>query len=68
MSTYCLYENFEGLKSTKSKHRICQDLYPCYKLIVYNFEVLAAGRNLEMANMFIVECSEIYTFGIISLL
>jgi hypothetical protein len=66
MSTYCLYENLEGLKSTKSKHLICQDLYLCYKLIVYNFKMLAAGRNLEMGNMFIVSCSEINPFVFIS--
>jgi hypothetical protein len=66
ISTYCLYENLEGLKSTKSRHLICQDLYLSYRLIFYNFKMLAAGRNLEMGNMFIVSCSEINSFVFIS--
>lgn len=52
MSTYCLYENLEGLESMKSKYRIAR-----YKLIVQDGEMLAAGRNFEMGNLFIIVCA-----------
>ena len=52
MSTYCLYENLEGLESMKSKCRIA-----CYKLIVQDCEMSAAGRNFEMGNLFFIVCA-----------